>query len=200
MEIENKDFVDGAFGHNNPAFLACQEVEQKHLQDTLDPSSLHETECHDKNIISIGTGRAKRTKLVGPPGLRRYRNFFWHTTQVATDTANIEQIMDVQSAREGVFYKRLNVDQGLGHIDLDECKTKKHPTQSDGITFVTLDHIEAMTRAYLNKEATHSHVVEAARKIYDAVQARQDPSYPNCFPFRGPNHSPPTQLQNGEPR
>jgi patatin-like phospholipase/acyl hydrolase len=196
-EIEEKNFVDGAFGHNNPAFLAYQEVDQKHKHEAAvrDPSSTHNTAFHFKNVISIGTGRAKTSRLVGPAGIARYRNWFRHAAHQATDTTAVESIMS-HNAREieGLFYKRFTVTEGLGDIGLDEWKTKKG--EAGRIRYVTLEFIEQKTRKYLENENVRRSIEASARAIYDAVQRRQHPSYPNAFPFPGPEPCPPLASQS----
>jgi patatin-like phospholipase/acyl hydrolase len=87
-EIEEKTFVDGAFGHNNPTYLAYQEVDQKHKHEAheaalRDPSRVNDTARHGKNIISIGTGRCKTARLVAQAGFARYRNWIRQAARMA---------------------------------------------------------------------------------------------------------------------
>jgi hypothetical protein len=93
------------------------------------------------------------------------------------------------NAREvkDLFYKRFTVTEGLGGIELDEWKTKKG--EAGRIRYVTLEFIKQKTRNYLEDENVRTSIEASARAIYDAVQKRQHPSYPNAFPFPGPESS-----------
>jgi hypothetical protein len=181
MEIENKVFVDGALGYNNPTWLGHREVEQNHEQDVGDAGGRHY-----ENIISIGTGRARPARLVGPPGIGRYLNFLRHTTKLVSDPDNINYLLDVLSGMPHVFYKRFNVPQGLGHISLDEFRTCKSRDRPNEIAFLTLDDIREKTTTYLERHESRTDVRETAQRIFDAVQARRCPDYPNRFPFPPP--------------
>jgi hypothetical protein len=71
---------------------------------------------------------------------------------------------------EGVFYERLTVAEGLGDIKLDEWKIKKD--KACGIRYVTLEHIQEKTEAYLEKESVQRSIKTCAKEMFNAVQAR----------------------------
>ncbi|KAF7865472.1 hypothetical protein EAF04_006447 [Stromatinia cepivora] len=154
-QINNERFVDGGYGYNNPTSRTFAEVEQVHGKGTI------------AITLSIGTGRP--TKV--PPIARKnsglighYRQMIKYTAATTTDSEHIhEHVKDRTLGR--CTYERLNVDGGLGDINLGEWRI--HNKEN-----MTLKTIREQTLAYLNQSEVRTRMEKVARMLVKNRQER----------------------------
>jgi hypothetical protein len=145
--------------------LAYDEIVERHHGGVFDnPIRL---------ILNIGTGSgAIVTRNEAGHGLSNIRNYlsqraryFRYLTQSLnrwTDSRRVEYDMQ-RLALDKLDYFRLNVQEGLQNMNLDEWK-------KDGSTLAT---IEAHTRTYLALDEIQSILRRVARQLVDARKARE---------------------------
>ncbi|KAL2046843.1 hypothetical protein N7G274_000861 [Stereocaulon virgatum] len=112
MVIDGREYLDGGFGTNNP----CEEIyaEVKKMNN------------HSKNciatILSVGTGKNNENSRFVGTGLTRYLNYNNFARKWAADAEQPHGRMLEKAETESFNYFRLNVDEGLGPMKLDEWK------------------------------------------------------------------------------
>ncbi|MCJ1456642.1 hypothetical protein MMC28_007004 [Mycoblastus sanguinarius] len=118
IQIQGRKYVDGGFGANNPCAEIYEEVRKMNN---------HAEKCVSI-IVSVGTGKEKGRQRIGKhSGLSQYINYLnfakkWASESEATHERMLGQI---PIATETPFrYFRLNVEDGLGPIKLDEWKAR----------------------------------------------------------------------------
>jgi hypothetical protein len=111
MIIDGREYLDGGFGTNNP----CEEIH----------AEVRKMNNYSKNcaatILSVGTGKNENSRFAGT-GLARYFNYNNFARKWATDAEEPHRRMLEKAETENFDYFRLNVDEGLGPMKLDEWK------------------------------------------------------------------------------
>ncbi|KAH8803418.1 acyl transferase/acyl hydrolase/lysophospholipase [Xylogone sp. PMI_703] len=143
ITIDGVEFVDGAFGNNNPSAAALDELESvEWLQSMTD--AVKEVGC----FVSIGTGlptfdherSAVRSKFI-PKGLTSVKDTADLCISIATDCYKEHLKVNNRYARRSEVYHRFDVERGLESVDLNESNEK------------SLQHISSVTRAHLRNHA-----------------------------------------------
>lgn len=114
--IDGLEYIDGGFGANNP----CAEIydEVKRMNNNYD-------KCVDF-ILSVGTGKNKKLNRFQGHGIQRYWNYLNFARKWATDSENTHDQM-IKYKRNSSYkfaYYRLNVEEGLGLMKLDEWRAR----------------------------------------------------------------------------
>jgi hypothetical protein len=150
-------------GHNNPSKLAYHEVEQMHRVD--DPAENSPSPIF--LILSIGTGKKATNDHTVPAtkkkGIKRY---FTHLDHVLRHMVNVEEVeLDLQhlSASRRFEFHRLNVEEGLETMKMDEWRTDES----------TLENIRTHTERYLQLPATVTAIDHVARHLVRFYRERR---------------------------
>jgi patatin-like phospholipase/acyl hydrolase len=179
--LRGEKFVDGGLGNNNPSWIAYFEVIQMHqlhrhkwrLAHQIVGQNPTEPPVQQTNavgvLVSIGTGKTKQARLVGPAGVSRYLGYVRLTRQMATNAEDIHQRMSNTTGTNGTRYHRFNVQTGLEDVKLDEWQTSRD--EEGGITHVTLQKIETETRAYLQSPGVMDEIRECAGQLVELRNA-----------------------------
>lgn len=113
LKTGDHEYLDGGMGANNP----CEEIQ----------GEVWRMNNNSKNcvrvILSIGTGRNNMVPF-GGQGLSRYWHLFKWAQKRVTDSQEPHVRMKARAKRENFTYFRLNVEQGLDKIKLDEWRVK----------------------------------------------------------------------------
>lgn len=140
VKIEGRLFVDGGLGCNNPSLELYQEI--KFLYGR----------AANALILSIGTG------IKTPPSIFGNNiNIVSYALKMATDSEKTHETMKTLSDTDRFSYRRLNVQEGLGHIKLG--------------AYQELSKIKEVTDAYLSKEDVIKQLREVAALL---VKNRRD--------------------------
>lgn len=124
VHIEDKTFLDGGLGYNNPSLEALSEVYSIHRQLNLSEHGYSEIPSISL-FISIGSGL---TETINEPRRRFFPQVFSLISllkSIATDTESKIDVMQQISAIGNFPYFRFNVDEGVGHLRMDEWKRPK---------------------------------------------------------------------------
>ena len=112
MMIDGREYLDGGFGTNNP----CEEIHAE-----VRKMNNYSRNCA-ATILSVGTGKNNENSRFAGKGLARYLNYNNFARKWATDAEEAHRRM-LEKAEDEIFdYFRLNVDEGLGPMKLDEWK------------------------------------------------------------------------------
>ncbi|KAH0536606.1 hypothetical protein FGG08_006539 [Glutinoglossum americanum] len=184
-DLRGEKFVDGGLGNNNPSWIAYFEVSNLHKLHRRTwraahqlvgqtPASPQEQQVNAVGaLVSIGTGKTRPARLVGPAGISRYVGYARLTRKMATNSEEIHRRMVSVIEDNGAHYYRLNVQTGLDGIKLDEWKTSR---DAEGNTVnVTLRNIEAQTRAYLQSPGVMDDIRACARTLIQLRNAANPP-------------------------
>ena len=110
--IDGLEYIDGGFGANNP----CAEIydEVKRMNNNYE-------KCVDL-ILSVGTGKNKKLNRFQGHGIGRYWNYLNFARKWATDSEKThdQMLRDKRNSPFKFHYYRLNVEEGLGLMKLDE--------------------------------------------------------------------------------
>lgn len=173
--IKGKTFIGAGFGYNNPTLEAIFEVRQMHQPYSNNQKRSEEGKAQEEYIpinllISIGSGVRKPLTFSGKGGVRKSLYYLRASKQNLTDTEAIHNdILKMSKVMQGLpSYYRFNVQEGLGTVRLDDWVLRKRHGQTVGNR--TLEHIEAMTSAYLRKPEIHADIVLCAQQL---VQLRR---------------------------
>lgn len=115
-KIGDLEYLDGGFGANNPCIEIYDEVRK---MNNNSESCIH-------IILSIGTGKNTELARFGGQGVSRYWNYLNFAKKWASDSEKTHEDMtkkQVQSTIKFNYY-RLNVDEGLAAMKLDEWKAR----------------------------------------------------------------------------
>ncbi|CAH0056446.1 unnamed protein product [Clonostachys solani] len=158
--INGVEYVDGAFGKNNPSGAALSELESSEwiapMQDAVNGVA-----C----FVSVGTGRPtiklKKSSLASSfvPGAIKTIEAAKSCMKIATDCHKVHLEVANRFTKAGAneIYYRFDVDRGLESVALDESDKE------------ALQHISAVTKAYLRERSTE--IEKCARLI---VPMRRD--------------------------
>jgi len=160
---ERMGFKDGGIRENNPSFAAYSEH-----------GSMHGDEHEPGLLLSIGTGRPNTANdgfaavWPGPLGkvglLQKWSEKFAVFKNVLikyTEGEKQHTNMRIIARGEHRWYKRLNVDQGLENLKLDNWERGPWLNPSTNTTEVvnggkTLSRMDAATKAYLTRDKLNS--------------------------------------------
>lgn len=156
VSIGARSFADGGFGANNPVGEVEGEASNIWCTDTGDLKPL--VKC----FISIGTGN---------PGKKAFEDsmakFLSETVvQIATETENTERKFIARYAKQldEKRYFRLNVEQGLQNIGLDEYKKK------GSIEAATEDYVTHTDRYFRVRDCIQNLSLKQSVYIVDFAQ------------------------------
>lgn len=123
-KIDGLKYVDGGFGANNPGHEIYREV-VKMNNNSKKAIGL---------LMSIGTGLNDTSgRIIDGIGLPQYLNYLKYMKKCATDAEKThEYLLELIEARS--TYYRLNVDEGIGAMKLDEWKTRGKLRTKVGVT------------------------------------------------------------------
>lgn len=157
MSIGKRKFRDGGMVANNPAELACEEVDQMHEQRL-------------RLVISIGTGEPESEAAESTS--QRYFSYIkdgFNTVRamknLITQSQTTHQRVDGRLEKEKVDYYRLNARNGIKDIPLDEWRVKKGTNK-------TKETLHDLTVQYLKDPETHKSLLQCARKLVAARRQR----------------------------
>lgn len=173
VKIDGEEFLDGAFGVNNPSHLATNEL----------------STIHDKNgicLVSIGSGRYESLSRSHSSQLRRWVSFFKPAVEFTTDSEHVHRhMLDLAKVPEMCFYFRFDVP-GLEDIAMDQLVLKNSGKRLQSEERNTIAFIRARTQEYLIQAETHESIKSCARMIIESrsrqeyVSARSHPNSTNA--------------------
>ena len=112
--IDGLEYVDGGFGANNP----CREIYEEVRRMNNNSQSCASV------ILSIGTGKNNEARRFKGTGFQRYLNYLNFARKWASDSEQTHLAM-LNAKSEGHFdYFRLNVEEGLDLMKLDEWRAR----------------------------------------------------------------------------
>ena len=115
-KIGDLEYLDGGFGANNPCMEIYDEVRK---MNNNSESCIH-------IIVSIGTGKNNELARFGGEGPSRFWNYLNFAKKWASESEPTHQSMvkKKQHSTTKFNYFRLNVEEGLGPMKLDEWKAR----------------------------------------------------------------------------
>ena len=112
--IDGLEYVDGGFGANNPCAEIYEEVRRMNNNSRRCTST----------ILSIGTGKNNEARRFKGAGFHRYLNYLNFARKWASDSEQTHLAM-LKAKNEVQFdYFRLNVEEGLDSMKLDEWRAR----------------------------------------------------------------------------
>ncbi|RYP72974.1 hypothetical protein DL770_007854 [Monosporascus sp. CRB-9-2] len=154
ITINGVEYVDGAFGFNNPSDLILKELKSiEWPAPLLDP--LAEIGC----LVSVGSGRptferekSSVSSRVTPGGIKSVSAALKCCKDIATSCHRVHQGIAERFKDAGFVdrYYRFDVDRGLELIELNETDEK------------TMQHVSAVTRAYMRSPAVQDEIVQCS--------------------------------------
>ncbi|RYP72628.1 hypothetical protein DL771_004123 [Monosporascus sp. 5C6A] len=154
ITINGVEYVDGAFGFNNPSDLILKELKSiEWPAPLLDP--LADIGC----LVSVGTGRptferekSSVSSRVTPGGIKSVSDALKCCKEIATSCHRVHQVVAERFKDAGFVdrYYRLDVDRGLESIELNETDDK------------TMQHVSAVTRAYMKSRAVQDEIAQCS--------------------------------------
>lgn len=112
--IDGLEYVDGGFGANNPCVEIYEEV-RKMNNDCKKSAS---------TILSIGTGKNNEARRFKGTGFQRYLNYHNFARKWASDSEQTHLAMLKAKKEVNFKYFRLNVEEGLDRMKLDEWRAR----------------------------------------------------------------------------
>ncbi len=164
-KIGDLEYLDGGFGANNPCIEIYDEVRRMN----------NNSESCIQIIVSIGTGRSEIARF-GPRGPTRYWNFFNFAKKWASESesTHIDMMKKLTHSSFKFEYFRLNVDEGLAAMKLDEWKARSAMRIKLGRCFGRLRSVKPSPLAGADDQARLSH--ESDRRERENRNARQNGS------------------------
>ena len=112
--IDGLEYVDGGFGANNPCAEIYEEVRRMNNNSRRCVSI----------ILSIGTGKNNEARRFKGTGFQRYLNYANFARKWASDSEKTHEAMLKAKSEVHFNYFRLNVEEGLDHMKLDEWRAR----------------------------------------------------------------------------
>ena len=112
--IDGLEYVDGGFGANNPCVEIYEEVRKMNNDSKKSAST----------ILSIGTGKNNETRRFKGTGFQRYLNYLNFARKWASDSEQTHLAMLKAKKEINFKYFRLNVEEGLDMMKLDEWRAR----------------------------------------------------------------------------
>ena len=155
ITIEDKSYVDGGFGTNNPAFEAFCELRTAQKGFARKESLLRPL------VINIGSGQSTQTQRFAGSNLDFILSAI---VRLTTQTQNVHKKLMDAAQRSELDYFRFTVDPWLKGISLDTWKVKKPGGKT---IYKTLEHIEKECTRYLKQEDVHVELRRCAQMIVE---------------------------------
>ena len=116
FKIGELEYMDGGFGANNP----CMEI-----YDEVRKMNNNSDSCTSL-ILSVGTGKNTKTSRFSGSGFSRYLNYLNFARKWATDSekTHLDMLRQRDHSDFKFHYWRLNVDDGLDTMKLDEWQVR----------------------------------------------------------------------------
>ena len=112
--IDGLEYVDGGFGANNPCVEIYEEVRKMNNESKKSAST----------ILSIGTGKNNEARRFKGTGFQRYFNYLNFARKWASDSEQTHLAMLKAKKEVNFKYFRLNVEEGLDLMKLDEWRAR----------------------------------------------------------------------------
>ena len=112
--IDGLEYVDGGFGANNPCVEIYEEVRRMNNNSKRCASI----------ILSIGTGKNNEARRFKGAGFQRYLNYANFARKWASDSEQTHEAMLKAKSEVHFDYFRLNVEEGLDLMKLDEWRAR----------------------------------------------------------------------------
>ena len=112
--IDGLEYVDGGFGANNPCVEIYEEVRKMNNDSKTSAST----------ILSIGTGKNNEARRFKGTGFQRYLNYLNFARKWASDSEQTHLAMLKAKKEVNFNYFRLNVEEGLDRMKLDEWRAR----------------------------------------------------------------------------
>lgn len=112
--IDGLEYVDGGFGANNPCAEIYEEVRRMNNNSKRCAST----------ILSIGTGKNNEARRFKGTGFQRYLNYLNFARKWASDSEQTHLAMLKTKSEVHFNYFRLNVEEGLDLMKLDEWRAR----------------------------------------------------------------------------
>ena len=161
-KIGDLEYLDGGMGANNPS---------EEIYDEVRRMNNGSNNCV-RVILSIGTGRNHKTARFSGQGISRYWHYVNWAKKWATDSeeAHLRMLKKRQSESESerFWYLRLNVEEGLDDMKLDEWRVR-------GTLRTTIGQAIKCLRS-LKKSGPHTINDNEARSDKDSAAGKTDGS------------------------
>lgn len=162
--IDGEEFLDGAFGANNPSHLAAKELSTLHDMDKI---------C----FVSVGSGGQRVTSRNRSSQFGRLMSLVETAIDSMRDSENIHsQMLVLAKVSEKFSYFRFDVP-GLEHIAMDQLVLGRSRKRVRSEERHTIAFIRARTQKYLQQPETHESIKSCARMIVES-RRRQVSSSP----------------------
>ena len=112
--IDGLEYVDGGFGANNPCAEIYEEVRKMNNDSKKSAST----------ILSLGTGKNNEARRFKGTGFQRYFNYLNFARKWASDSEQTHLAMLKAKKEVNFNYFRLNVEEGLDRMKLDEWRAR----------------------------------------------------------------------------
>ena len=112
--IDGLEYVDGGFGANNPCAEIYEEVRRMNNNSKTCASV----------ILSVGTGKNNEARRLKGAGFQRYLNYLNFARKWASDSEQTHLAMLKAKNEVHFSYFRLNVEEGLDLMKLDEWRAR----------------------------------------------------------------------------
>lgn len=166
--IDGLEYLDGGFGANNPCLEAYDEVKKMNN---------NAKKCV-KSILSIGTGKNNEISRFKGDGWGRYLNYVKFVRKVATDSEGIHERIDKARSDldklDAFTYCRLNVEEGLDRMKLDEWRTRRSFLKDPGSRNITIETIRKHTETYLKDDEVQKKIKKFAEMLVDIRRERAE--------------------------
>ena len=149
---EAEEYLDGGFGINDPSVAGCFSVREASGRNPI-------------SVLSVGSGTSQSFKMRSGGGLSRFMDDLRIAMKVPSNIDNAHLIMmDLKTSGGVDDYYRLNVQEGLSEMAVDEWKGK-HGKE-------TLRMIRERTEEYLRLPSVKDDIAKAARILVETRRAR----------------------------
>lgn len=168
------EYLDGGMGANNP----CEE-----LYDEVRRMNNDSYNCV-RVIFSVGTGKNKkaaRFRGKGSQGVRRYLNIINWAKKWASDSQQAHLRMMKTQQRDKFSYFRLNVEEGLDEMKLDEWRVRGALRTTVGKSIKSLRSWKKSSPNPSNCNNAQSHEGSAAEKNDRLLATPEEAAVPAWF-------------------
>lgn len=150
--IDGEEFLDGAFGANNPSHLAAKELSTLYDMDKI---------C----LVSIGSGGQRITSRNHSSQFKRWMSLLQTAMDSMTDSENVHsQMLVLAKMSEKLSYFRFDVP-GLEHIAMDQLVLGRSGKWLRSEKRRTIPFIRAQTQKYLQRPETLESIKSCAQMI-----------------------------------
>lgn len=168
MVIDGLEYLDGGFGANNPCLEAYDEVKKMN----------NNAKRCVQYILSVGTGKNNEISRFKGDGIHRYLNYNNFARKWATNSEGIHEKIDKARCdlekSDAFEYCRLNVEEGLGRMRLDEWCTRPSFRSKAGARNKTLETIRKHTENYLANEKVQKNIKKCAKVLVEIRRERAE--------------------------